>query len=711
MGEMKHKVFAILLVLTLLCAVVPLTAAASESLQVTPTVATLSVNGKTASYNAYIIRGTHYTLPSELAALLRGTEKQFDIGYDKTGSIVSITTGKAYTVGTNKSAAQADDVRMATPKTATLQLDGMTVSVHGYTIDGNLYLKLRDLAQRIDFSAVWDAAGKIVLLDTTEGYMATSYANAYFDFTNEIDALNAKSPSFTSPAAADIGITVMDEQGATGVVLVAASDSNSQSDYYLNVLVAGNKLIFQGEDIKSVSDQVGTTVTDITVSDGRFTLTPLPINADKPVDEIITITKTDNSVYKIHTVNEYMPGMDVMIGSEKSQTGVYTFLVDDFLLRVSTDGNIVYYRNMALPGGNISENFTAQDTADGRFYTYMLELNTKMRGMGFASGMYVIMDQNYHEINYVTLTANDDKNHTHGEGYLDEHEFVLLGKDHWINLSYTPVLVDNLKTGGLNNETTAYVQAGIIQEVRNGKVIYEYNTTDYPCLYDAAMETAKYSESSNVKTPNDYMDYAHVNSVYIDPKDDNLLVSLRSQYAIYKINRTTGDLMWALGGTLNSFSGLDDYKDADGNLLVGQHYARYLGSDIAGDNNTVTVFDNHTSYEGNTTRMLTITLDENAKTATASVINGSDLDKLTAKKHWSTHCGVYEIQAKGSAFMGWGSNVILDMKAETVSSHALLTDYDTVKNVITFELNVERNSHYLSSPQPCFSYRAYKNVT
>jgi hypothetical protein len=69
----------------------------------------------------------------------------------------------------------------------------------------------------------------------------------------------------------------------------------------------------------------GDGVTDLTVADGSFTFYAPSISADKPVDEVITITKSDNSIYNIHTVNEYMPVIHVTIGTEKPKDGVYTF--------------------------------------------------------------------------------------------------------------------------------------------------------------------------------------------------------------------------------------------------------------------------------------------------------------------------------------------------------------------------------------------------
>ena len=63
---------------------------------------------------------------------------------------------------------------------------------------------------------------------------------------------------------------------------------------------------------------------------------------------------------------------------------------------------------------------------------------------GYSSGMYVIMDQNYKEINYVILQKNVAEHHVHGEGYLDQYELNLLSKDHWFALSYTELHVKNI---------------------------------------------------------------------------------------------------------------------------------------------------------------------------------------------------------------------------------------------------------------------------
>jgi hypothetical protein len=46
-------------------------------------------------------------------------------------------------------------------------------------------------------------------------------------------------------------------------------------------------------------------------------------------------------------------------------------------------------------------------------------------------------------------------------------------------------------------------------------------------------------------------DWAHVNSVIYDPRDDSIIISLRHQDALVKFSRSTGDLKWILGTHAN----------------------------------------------------------------------------------------------------------------------------------------------------------------
>ena len=116
------------------------------------------------------------------------------------------------------------------------------------------------------------------------------------------------------------------------------------------------------------------------------------------------------------------------------------------------------------------------------------------------------------------------------------------------------------------------------------------------------------------------MDYVHVNSVAVDPKDNNLIVSMRNQYAVYKIDRETGAIIWILGGKADQFGITEDQQ------FIGQHYAQYENKDIYENDSVVTVYHNHTVLNPKAehpTRVLTFTLDESAmKIKDFSAVNG-----------------------------------------------------------------------------------------
>lgn len=52
-----------------------------------------------------------------------------------------------------------------------LYKDGVKVSLTAYTINGNNYFKLRDVAQAFDIGVEWDGVNKIIYIDTTKPYI------------------------------------------------------------------------------------------------------------------------------------------------------------------------------------------------------------------------------------------------------------------------------------------------------------------------------------------------------------------------------------------------------------------------------------------------------------------------------------------------------------------------------------------------------------
>ena len=615
-------------------------------------------------------------------------------------------------------------------------------------------------------------AGKVI-----ETAAEIDYVDVPFDYTTKIKAQMNRVPM--QPEAAAINISVADENGASGVVLTASADAANTTDYYLNAYVAGNELIIapaDGQQIASVTssrqDQ------PIAVGeDGTARVAPVSIDANEPVDEVITVTMADGTTeYKIHTLNELMPELEIVNnGVAEADKGVYTFAVDHFFLRVNTQGELIYYRNMTCVGESggkelMAENFAAQDTLNNeRYYSAFIELEPDFRNSngGFSSGFYLVMDENYQDIDKAVLEANHTENQNHGLGYLDQHEFLILGKDHYILLSYTPILADNLPdtVKGINGTNTGYVWAGIIQEVKDGQVINEVNTADYPLLYESAVEKIDYENSTLngievdagqgpvFSLADGIMDYVHVNSVDYtldtDGNVDKILVSMRDQSAVYQFDFRTKALDWILGGKASTLTGYDeftktrtdDFGEAFEALTFGQHFARYTNRNEDGTltgNPVISVFDNQTgigpflttpTYPGaptTETRTFMAEIDENAGTASIyNVINGTELNKKTDKYHIASHCGSVQYDSATSVTIGWGLHGVIDNippipgagqidtnfsdEALHQGSRPIFTDYNLADGTVSFELTAIRNEK-TQTTEALFSYRTYKNA-
>jgi hypothetical protein len=135
-----------------------------------PTASTVLVNGKSVAFEAYNINDNNYFKLRDLAYVLSGTEKQFEVGWDGAANAIALTGGKAYTpIGGEMTGKGAGD-KQASPTTSAITLDGKDVSFTAYNIDGNNYFKLRDIGAAFDFGVTWDGAKQTISIDTGKGY-------------------------------------------------------------------------------------------------------------------------------------------------------------------------------------------------------------------------------------------------------------------------------------------------------------------------------------------------------------------------------------------------------------------------------------------------------------------------------------------------------------------------------------------------------------
>lgn len=136
----------------------------------TPTASKVLVNGRPVSFNAYTIDANNYFKLRDLAYVLSGTEKQFDVAWNGEYNSVILASGRAYTAVGGEMATKGTQKETPLPTDATIFIDGIGVPFTAYLIDGNNYFKLRDIGAVFDFDVTWDGDKNTITIDTSTGY-------------------------------------------------------------------------------------------------------------------------------------------------------------------------------------------------------------------------------------------------------------------------------------------------------------------------------------------------------------------------------------------------------------------------------------------------------------------------------------------------------------------------------------------------------------
>jgi hypothetical protein len=139
-------------------------------LKAVSTPSTVLVNGELIAFEAYNINDYNYFKLRDLALVLRGTDKQFEVEWDDANRVIKLFSNQPYTV-IGGELAQGDNLQKnPIPNTCKIYKDGIHIYLTAYNIDGYNYFKLRNIAQLFDFGVTWDSNTNTVSINTSTGY-------------------------------------------------------------------------------------------------------------------------------------------------------------------------------------------------------------------------------------------------------------------------------------------------------------------------------------------------------------------------------------------------------------------------------------------------------------------------------------------------------------------------------------------------------------
>lgn len=296
-----------------------------------------------------------------------------------------------------------------------------------------------------------------------------------------------------------------------------------------------------------------------------------------------------STVYRVKAISRPAPGRILVspYSLNSNDKGAVMILDErgNVLQEKATDGAAFCFRKWEING-------TTR-------YTWIVNDPTiyHIPGINQLTGYVVIADQDLNELKRVHLQPYGTTQT--GTVDLDVHDFILLDDDHYIAMSYYPKQVSNIPAA-LNPSAMVTVVTPVIQEIQGGSVIWQWDASNYPEFYTTSVEGNNFSDSTVAQ------DYMHMNSMIIDPKDGSLICSFRNLDQVLKINKTTGSIVWRLGG-----------KNSDFTLSSDQTFLRQHNATLVDSNGTLLLFDNGHITDRPYSRVLEIGLNETARTLTS----------------------------------------------------------------------------------------------
>src|SRR5690606_20570149 len=178
---------------------------------------------------------------------------------------------------------------------------------------------------------------------------------------------------------------------------------------------------------------------------------------------------------------------------------------ESVLLILGESGDTLLYKNT----GKQVTDFKKCRINGKTYYSYFSknEAFYSMPGVPYSAGYRIITDSTLRELRRLTLMSHDGIDAV-SQPALENHDFLMLGENHFIVLAYYEKTPGNIPAH-LNPAPGIKVATPVIQEQLNGQVVWQWVGSGCPELYETSIESNDFGDALKVA------DYLHVNSMWL----------------------------------------------------------------------------------------------------------------------------------------------------------------------------------------------------
>lgn len=168
---MKKKISMLLAILMLITIIPTAFADGAKEMKAVKSSQKITLDKEAVEVAAYNIAGSNYLKLRDVAAIMTGKKKQFNIDYNAERKLIVVETGKPYT----KLESDLKPIKEASAKAILSEkeiiLNGEDEDIDTAFINETNYVKLRDIAKIANFYVGYDEASQTVILKSDEAYL------------------------------------------------------------------------------------------------------------------------------------------------------------------------------------------------------------------------------------------------------------------------------------------------------------------------------------------------------------------------------------------------------------------------------------------------------------------------------------------------------------------------------------------------------------